>query len=450
MAWIWSADGALLVRALARILDAERGGDHQHLGQTLLLGGGEQDAPDARVDRQTRKPTAQLGQLAAGIERGQLLEGALAVGDQTRVGRIEEGEVGHVAEAEQLHAQDHGGEVGALDLGLGEGRAGGEVVLAVEPDADPGGDPPAASLALIGRGARDALDRQALELAAVAVAADPREAGVDDVMDAGNGQRGLGDVGRQHHAPSAVRLKDPRLLLRPLAGVERKDLGRGRMMLAQGLGGLADLALAGEKDQHVAAADARQLADRVRNRLLHRLVALADRFVLGRAIADLDRIGPARDFEDRRRAALCIGEVHGEALRIDGRGGNDELEIRSARQQTLQIAEQDIDIEAALVGLVDDQGVVLVEQPILLDLGEQDAVGHQLDRGLRAHPVVEAHLVPDQPAGGPAELLRDPIRQGARGDAPRLGVTDPPGEPASELQTELGQLGRLARAGLAA
>jgi len=284
----------------------------------------------------------------------------------------------------------------------------------------------------------------------VAVATDPRKAGVDDVMDAGNGQGGLGDIRRQHHAPSAVRLEDPRLLMRPLASVERQDLGGGRMMLAQGLGGLADLALAREKDQHVAASDARQLADRIRDRLLDRLVALADRLVLGRSVAHLDRIGPSRDLEDGRRAALRIGEVHGEALRIDGRGGDDELQIRSARQQTLQIAEQHVDVEAALVRLVDDEGVVFVEQPILLDLREQDAVGHQLDRGLRADPVVEAHLVADQPAGCPAELLRNPIRQGACRDAPRLGVADPPGEPASEFQTELRQLSRLAGARLAA
>ena len=48
------------------------------------------------------------------------------------------------------------------------------------------------------------------------------------------------------------------------------------------------------------------------------------------------------------------------------------------------------------MGLVDDEGVVLVEKPVLLDLRQQHAVGHQLDRGLGPHPVVEAHLVAHQ------------------------------------------------------
>ena len=37
----------------------------------------------------------------------------------------------------------------------------------------------------------------------------------------------------------------------------------------------------------------------------------------------------------------------------------------------LEIAEQEIDVEAALVGLVDDQRVVLTQPSIPLDLGQQ-------------------------------------------------------------------------------
>jgi hypothetical protein len=41
-------------------------------------------------------------------------------------------------------------------------------------------------------------------------------------------------------------------------------------------------------------------------------------------------------------------------------------------------------VQAALRRLVDDQRVVLVQQPVVRDLGQQDAVGHQLDEGLVA------------------------------------------------------------------
>jgi hypothetical protein len=55
-------------------------------------------------------------------------------------------------------------------------------------------------------------------------------------------------------------------------------------------------------------------------------------------------------------------EVLGEALRVDGGGGDDQLQVRALGQQLLQIAEQEVDVEAALVGLVDDQRVVFVQQ----------------------------------------------------------------------------------------
>ena len=147
-------------------------------------------------------------------------------------------------------------------------------------------------------------------------------------------------------------------------------------------------------------------------------------------------------------------EVFGKALRIDGGGGDDQLQVRALGQQLLQPAEQEVDIEAALVGLVDDQRVVFVQIAVVLDLGQQHAVGHQLDRRARLHPVVETHLVADGSTQLGAEFLRHPARQAARGDAPRLGVADAPKDaptqPQARVQTDLGQLGGLAGAGLAA
>ena len=57
------------------------------------------------------------------------------------------------------------------------------------------------------------------------------------------------------------------------------------------------------------------------------------------------------------------------------------ISFRSGRrgQQPLEVAEQEVDVEAALVRLVDDDRVVAAQQPVALDLGQQDAVGHQLD-----------------------------------------------------------------------
>src|SRR5205823_618962 len=88
--------------------------------------------------------------------------------------------------------------------------------------------------------------------------------------------------------------------------------------------------------------------------------------------------------------------------------------------QPLRIAEQEIDVEAPLVCLVEDEGVVFAQLPVALRLGEEDAVGHQLDRGARAHLVVEAHLAADEAAELGAQLFGDARGHRARGDAPRL------------------------------
>ena len=48
-----------------------------------------------------------------------------------------------------------------------------------------------------------------------------------------------------------------------------------------------------------------------------------------------------------------------------------------------------------------------VEEPVVLRLGQQDAVGHQLDVRLRPRAVVEADLVADGVAERRVQLLRD-------------------------------------------
>src|SRR5690606_39045111 len=67
---------------------------------------------------------------------------------------------------------------------------------------------------------------------------------------------------------------------------------------------------------------------------------------------------------------------------------------------------------------------------------------------VRAGPPVEAHLVADDVTEAGAELLGDALGDGARGDPPRLGVPDRAAYAAPELQADLRQLCRLARARL--
>ena len=154
---------------------------------------------------------------------------------------------------------------------------------------------------------RDRLDRQPLDLQPRAVAADAGRAGVDHVADAGHGQRRLGDVGGEHDAPARVRLPHALLGGRGLAREQRQDLDAVEAALER-VGGVADLALAGQEDEDVAGRLAQQLVDRVADRV--GLVGV----LVGLAVADLDRVGAPADLDDRR-----VVEVLGEALGVDRR-----------------------------------------------------------------------------------------------------------------------------------
>ena len=317
------------------------------------------------------------GQLPVLVEGVQLLEEGEPVGDGAAVRRVDEREVLDVPEVEGGHLQQHRGEVGAQDLRIGELGPALEVGLGVEPDRDAGPEPPAPAGPLPGRRLADRLDRQPLHLGAMAVPGDPRRPRVDHVPDARHGQRGLGDVGGQHDAPSAVRREDLVLVGGRQPRVERDDLGERQRPLGQGVLGVADLPLAGEEHQDVARPLGDQLVDGVEDR--GDLVAVGIGVLVVRvdhgAVAHLDRVGPAGDLDDRGAP-----EVGGHPLDVDRGRGDDELQVGTPRQQLGEVAQQEVDVEAPLVGLVEDDRVVLPQQPVVRDLGQQDAVGHQLDQ----------------------------------------------------------------------
>ena len=271
---------------------------------------------------------------------------------------------------------------------------------------------------------------------------------------------------------------------------------------------VADVALAGQKDQHVAVALRAQLVHRVADRRLHvdvlahavaqrrqlvvrvlqdqlhraglgdvggldgldRLVRLRGRG-LGRVrrgrrraegtVANLHWVRAARHLDNRRRLdqatragrALPRAEMARETIRIDRRRRDDDLQVRARGQQARHVAQDEVDVQAAFVGLVDDERVVAAQHRIRLDLRQQDAVRHQLDEGRGADLVRETHLVAHHLAGfaahGLAQLVGDAIRDRARREPARLSVSDHACDAAAQLHADLGQLRRLTRAGLA-
>src|SRR3546814_1289290 len=72
---------------------------------------------------------------------------------------------------------------------------------------------------------------------------------------------------------------------------------------------------------------------------------------------------------------------------------NDQFQVGAPGQQLPQEAQQKIDVQAALVGFVDDNGVVALQQRISLRFGQQYAVGHQLNGRVRSGTVIKAYLI---------------------------------------------------------
>ena len=434
----------LVERPDAGVLYADGRRDHEDLLQGAFLAGLQQHARHRGRYRQSRHvppPSRQLPFPVDGAQFGKQLE-PVPYGLGRR--RIQKGEGVYVAQFQHQHAQDDFGEIGTLQLGRGVLRPVRQVGFAVEPETDASGHPSAASRPLPGAALRDGLDGQPLGARPRGVAADPREAGVDDVLYAGYGQRGLRHVRGHDDTPVVARPEDPLLVRVGQAAEERQHVGMPVGPAVQPPARLVDVLLGGEKHQDVAPAGFRHdPVDRVHRPVdVGKVLGVAPGFLEGK-IADLHRVQPAGHLDDRR---LVEGvREHGG---VDRRRGDHDLEILPSPDQQPQVPEQEIDVQAPLVGLVDDDRVVFEQVRIVLYLGKQYAVGHHLDAGLGHGLVREADLAPDFPSPGRAEFLGDAARDRQRGDAPRLRARDASVHAPARFETDPGQLRRLARSGL--
>ncbi|CCJ85820.1 putative periplasmic protein kinase ArgK and related GTPases of G3E family [Cronobacter dublinensis 582] len=193
-------------RALARILNRERRGNNHRLTHAAVLLRLQHHARQTRVHRQLRKLTAQRREL---IDRRlrvrgngpELFQQAYAILNIALVRRFDKRERRDIAQTQRGHLQNNGRQVGAQDFRVGKFRAREEVVFGIQPDTDAFRDAAAAPFTLVGGGLGDRLNRQALHFGAIAVTADARGAGVDDIFNARHGQRGFRYVRGEHNAP---------------------------------------------------------------------------------------------------------------------------------------------------------------------------------------------------------------------------------------------------------
>ena len=136
--------------------------------------------------------------------------------------------------------------------------------------------------------------------------------------------------------------------------------------------------------------------------------------------------------------------MFGKALGVDRRRRYDHLEVGALRQKALQVPEEKVDINRALVRFVDDDGVVGAQERIPLRFREENAVRHELDRGARSRMVRKAHLEAHDVAGFGFEFLGNAPGDRARGNAARLRMPDPPRLTAAGHEADFRELSRFA------
>src|SRR5690625_7959559 len=76
-----------------------------------------------------------------------------------------------------------------------------------------------------------------------------------------------------------------------------------------------------------------------------------------RLVFNLHRIAATFNGDDRR-----IGKEFCKAVGVDGGRSDDDFQVRATARQPLEIAQQKVDVQAALVSLVDNQRVVRSEE----------------------------------------------------------------------------------------
>ena len=435
-------------RTLARILHGQSRSNDEQFAQRPAAASFEKHAPELRIDGELRELAADGREPLGVVDGAQFVEDRVAVRNRLRGRRLHEGEFPDVAKLQSRRAQDHRGQVRAHDLGIGEGRTPGVVLLVVKTDADARRHAAAAPGALVGRSPAHGLDQELLDLRAVGVALHAREPRVDDEADAGHGEGGFRDVRREHDATRSARTEDALLIGRGEAREKRENLDGGGTRSAKLLGRLPNFPLAGKKDEDVAASGELELGHRAVDRRHHRAVVVLVG-VLDRTPADFDGIRAPGNRENRRRPAV-FGEMLGEALRVDRRRSDDHLEVGAPRQKPLQVPEEKVDVDRALVRFVDDDRVVGSEERIRLRFGQKNPVRHELDRSARRRMVREADLVAHDLSGLGLQLFGDALGDRTRRNAPRLRMTDAAGAAAARHEGDLRELRRLARSRFAA
>ena len=427
---------------------AEDAGHRQHrhnredLGQAEELWRDEQALGELRFQREVRQGLAQFRDRAVAVQRAQEEERLQRAHERLRGRRRQKVELGEVLHAEAFQREHDGGDVAAQDLGhclllrltprgCTHRQLRVEGLLRVQAEALARPRSTGTTGALLGGGLRHGRDDERLDARLGVEHLLLAEAAVHHVHHAVDRHRRLGDVRRHHHLATARRRRLERLRL--LRGRQRRvqrhcqewglSRGKGSGFAAQRGAGIENLLFAGEEEKNVAC----RLVEVDLNRGFdggRHVVTLGFR-----RVEDLDREEAAGHAEERRVVEVLLEVKEEKETNLEGRGvergaHDDQLEVGAVEEDLLDHAQNDVGVERALVHLIQDDDIVLLEEGIGDGLAQEHAVGDVLQHRPVARLLLESDGIADLRSALHIHFLGDTPCDARCGNTPRLCASD--------------------------
>ena len=320
----------------------------------------------------------QLGQTPSGLRqlrlvplrhRAHFFERLPSLIDRPRTRRIDKRELPDITQPQRKHPQNHPRKRTPPNLRIGKLRRHLQRFFIVKLHANSLAHPSASTPPLPRTRLRNHLNLQTLHLPLRTKSTYPCLPAIDDAHDPRNGQRSLRDIRRHKYSPLSTRPKNLLLILQGQPGENRDCLGIGKAPPLHHLGALPNLPLPGEKNQDIT----------LRIQIGHKLHAAQDMFTQSLPTFPLRQKNilhwKSSPFHFHHRT---ISEELRKAPRIQSRRRNHHAKILPLRHQLFQIPQQKINIQGPFVGLINNDGIILLQRTISLRLRQKNPVRHKL------------------------------------------------------------------------
>ena len=427
----WAGCAAGEDRAALEQRDSEGDGGH-----AVVRAGGFHEPGVAGVEGVAGEDRAERGDFLFRVDGSQFVEELDGAFHAAGVRVFEPAEGIERSDARRFEGEDDFGEVESEDFGdFGRGAAA-VGIFAPEAPAGTGGGASGASGALIGAGAGDGLDGERIDAAVGVPCGEAGEAGIDDRLDAVDGEGGFGDIGGDDDAAWASGADRSVLLGWGQFAVERENVEvAGPSFAAEGVDGFADFEGTRHEDEGVALAAGGDGVAADSGGVVPEFAFHRDLF---RGVADIDRERAAGGDEVSGGGT----EVGPEGIRLQGGRHHEDGEVGTLGLLKRERAgERDIAVQVALVEFVEDDGSDALESGVVDHAAQQDAFSYEADACLAAADVFEADLIADLLAEADIHFLGDPAGEHAGGDSAGLEDDDFAGLIEVVAVENLGELG---------